>query len=48
MKDLSYNEDSYLNQGYFMNVNEHPTVTLEEGTYIELYNLTMKPANVTA
>ena len=48
MKDLSYNEDSYLDQGYFMNVNEHPTVTLEEGTYIELYNLTMKPANVTA
>lgn len=48
MKDLSYNEDSYLDQGYFMNVNEHPTVILEEGTYIELYNLTMKPANVTA
>ena len=48
MKDLSYNEDSYLDQGYFMNVNEHPTITLEEGTYIELYNLTMKPANVTA
>lgn len=48
MKDLSYNEDSYLDQGYFMNVNEHPTVTLEEDTYIELYNLTMKPANVTA
>lgn len=48
MKDLSYNKDSYLDQGYFMNVNEHPTVTLEEDTYIELYNLTMKPANVTA
>ena len=48
MKDLSYNEDSYLDQGYFMNVNEHPTVTLKEDTYIELYNLTMKPANVTA
>lgn len=29
MKDLSYNEDSYLDQGYFMNVNEHPTVTLK-------------------
>ena len=40
MKDLSYNKDSYLDQGYFMNVNEHPTVTLEEDTYIELYNLT--------
>ena len=47
MKDLSYSETSYLEQSYFMNMNEHPTITLNEVTYIELYNLTMKPSTVT-
>ena len=47
MKDLSYTNDSYIDKSYFMNSKEQPTITLEEGTYIELYNLTMKSDSVT-
>ena len=44
MADLDYDEDSsYLYSDYFVKGDKAGTVTLKAGTYIELYNMQMKP-----
>lgn len=46
MSNLSYDDNSYLEkETYMMLPDKQPTITLKEGTYIELYNLSMRPAN---
>lgn len=41
MKDLNYSDSSYLDLDYPISDDDMFTVTLEEGTYIELYNMVM-------
>lgn len=41
MTDLEYNSSSYKDTGYFVPGDSLGTITLEEGTYIELYNMTL-------
>lgn len=41
MRDLEYSEDSYLNELYYISGDEPGEITLEEGTYVELYNMSM-------
>ena len=47
MSDLNFDEDSsYLYSDYFVKGDNPETITLEAGTYIELYNMQMKPAGL--
>lgn len=41
MSDLDYESSSYLATNYFVSGDSLGTITLEEGTYVELYNLTL-------
>ena len=43
MQDLTFTEDSYLYEAYYIQGDQPDEITLEEGTYIELYNMTMNP-----
>ena len=42
MKDLNYNNDSYLYEAYYIDGDQAEEITLEEGTYVELYNMSMR------
>ncbi len=42
MKDLNYTEDSYLDQDIFFSDARSVEVTLTEGTYVELYNMSLR------
>lgn len=47
MSDLDFNEDSsYLYSDYFVKGDNPGIITLESGTYLELYNMQMKPAGL--
>ncbi len=39
MSDLNYSDDSYLESNYFVSGDTGTEITLEEGTYVELYNM---------
>ena len=39
MSDLNYGDDSYLESDYFVSGDTGTEITLEEGTYVELYNM---------
>ncbi len=39
MSDLNYSDDSYLESDYFVSGDTGTEITLEEGTYVELYNM---------
>ncbi len=39
MSDLNYSNDSYLESNYFVSGDTGTEITLEEGTYVELYNM---------
>ena len=41
MKDLNFTDDSYLFEGYYIEGDQPDEVVLEEGTYVELYNMCM-------
>lgn len=41
MRDLEYSEDSYLYESYYISGDKPGEITLEEGTYVELYNMSM-------
>lgn len=41
MKDLEFSDSSYLLETYYIEGDQPDEVTLQEGTYIELYNMTM-------
>lgn len=43
MKDLNYQEDSYLFESYYIPGDKPDEITLEDGTYVELYNMAMTP-----
>lgn len=44
MSDLKYENSSYIENNYFISNDDPGTITLKEGTYIELLNMTMTPA----
>ena len=44
MSDLYFDDSSYLYSSTFLPGDDPGTVTLEDGTYVELYNMTMRPA----
>lgn len=47
MIDLNYDENSsYLYRNYFIKGDKPDTITLEAGTYVELYNMQMKPTGL--
>lgn len=47
MSDLNFDEySSYLYSDYFVKGDTPDTITLEAGTYIELYNMQMKPTGL--
>ena len=47
MIDLDYDENSsYLYRNYFIKGDKPDTITLEAGTYVELYNMQMKPTGL--
>ena len=47
MADLNFDEDSsYLYSDYFVKGDKPETITLKAGTYVELYNMQMKPAGL--
>lgn len=47
MADLDFDEDSsYLYSDYFVKGDKPETITLEAGTYVELYNMQMKPTGL--
>ncbi len=39
MSDLNYSDDSYLDSDYFVSGDNGTEIILEEGTYVELYNM---------
>ena len=39
MSDLSYSDDSFLDSDYFVSGDNGTEIILEEGTYVELYNM---------
>lgn len=41
MKDLNFTDDSYLFEGYYIEGDQPDEIVLEEGTYVELYNMCM-------
>lgn len=41
MKDLEFQDNSYLFEAYYIEGDQPDEITLEEGTYIELYNMSM-------
>ena len=43
MKDLNFTEESYLFEAYYIDGDQPDEITLEEGTYVELYNMSMTP-----
>lgn len=43
MADLEYGDDSYLYEAQYVEGDTPEEIVLEEGTYIELYNMTMSP-----
>ena len=43
MSDLSYSQDSYLFEAYYIKGDKPEEITLDNGTYIELYNMSMTP-----
>ena len=43
MSNLEYEPSSYVDENLFFDVNRQITITIEEGTYLELYNLTATP-----
>lgn len=43
MSDLEYTDGSYLYEAQYVEGDRPDEVTLEEGTYVELYNMTMSP-----
>lgn len=47
MSDLKYNDSSYEETNYYAEgtTNITDTITLEEGTYVELYNMQLTPQN---
>lgn len=47
MADLDFDEDSsYLYRNYFIKGDKPDTITLEAGTFVELYNMQMKPTGL--
>lgn len=46
MADLDFDDSSYLYSDYFVKGDKPETITLEEGTYVELYNMQMRPAGM--
>lgn len=47
MADLDFDEDSsYLYRNYFIKGDKPDTITLESGTFVELYNMQMKPTGL--
>lgn len=47
MADLDFDENSsYLYRNYFIKGDKPGTITLEAGTYVELYNMQMKPTGL--
>ncbi len=44
MSDLYFDDSSYLYSSTFLPGDDLGTVTLEDGTFVELYNMTMRPA----
>lgn len=45
MQDLEYNSDSTLYSAKYISGDQPETITLVEGTYIELYNMNMTPVS---
>ena len=43
MSDLSFSTDSYLYEAHYIEGDSPDEVTLDEGTYVELYNMSMTP-----
>ena len=43
MSDLDFDTDSYLYEAYYIEGDDPEEITLDEGTYVELYNMSMKP-----
>ncbi len=43
MKDLRYLDSSYIDQGFYVEGDGPGELTLSEGTYVELYNMTLTP-----
>lgn len=43
MKDLNYTDDSYLYEAYYITGDKPDEITLTEGTYVELYNMSASP-----
>ena len=41
MKELEFQDNSYLFEAYYIEGDQPDEITLEEGTYIELYNMSM-------
>lgn len=41
MQDLNFTDDSYLFEGYYIEGDQPDEIVLEEGTYVELYNMSM-------
>ena len=41
MKDLEFSDSSYLLETYYIEGDQPDEITLQEGTYIELYNMSM-------